>query len=71
MFGAEDLGGVEFSEELFEMTAAIDLRAVDVLLFRGEPAVDPFALEAAAPLDVRPVELTRVSVAGTAGTAAA
>ena len=71
MFGAEDLGGIEPSEELLEMPTAIDLGAVDVLLFRGEAVVDPFALEAGAPLDAGPMQLTRVSVASTAGAAAA
>ncbi|MDA8330761.1 MAG: hypothetical protein M0027_06060 [Candidatus Dormibacteraeota bacterium] len=71
MLSAEDLGGIEFSEELLEMPAAIDLGARDVLLSRGGPVVDPFALEAVAPLDAGPMQLTRVSVESTAGTAAA
>ncbi len=53
------------------MPAAIDLGARDVLLSRGGPVVDPFALEAVAPLDAGPMQLTRVSVESTAGTAAA
>jgi len=34
VFSAEDLGGIEFSEELLEMSAPVDLRPVALDLFR-------------------------------------
>lgn len=34
VFSAEDLGGIEFGEELLEMPAAVDLRPVALDLFR-------------------------------------
>jgi hypothetical protein len=34
VFSAEDLGGIEFGEELLEMPAAVDLRPVALDQFR-------------------------------------
>ena len=34
MFGAKDLGGIEFSEEFLEMPTAVHLRPVELDLFR-------------------------------------